>query len=514
MLESSSTARERVKEDTMKLANPLLPSLALKGITVPAYDRSLLETGVLHIGLGNFHRAHMARYWEDMLNAEFTPEWGICGAGVHPSGIAKQQLLESQDYLQTVVEQDGESATAHVLGCMVDHLPIDAAAMSTALENPKVKIVSMTVTEGGYFLNDGKFDINHPEIQQDVNNPDDPKTVFGVIVKAIRYRKENDLPLFTVLSCDNVPHNGDVAASVVKGIAHAQDQSLGEFTEDRVCFPNGMVDRITPVTTKEHTQYLHDSYGYEDDSPVFCEPFRQWVLEEKFTGGIRPALEKLDSVTFVNDVTPYELMKIRILNGGHATLCYPSALLGVQYVHESMQHPVISKFLDALERKEIIPTVTPPEGVSLYGYWETTAHRFANPILKDTIDRNCYDGASRQPKFIVPVVQDNLKAGRSVQGLATVSALWCRYCQGTLEDGSPIAPNDPQWDRLSELANKAKADPKLWLQGLPEVYGSAAQEPVFVDAFSQTLELILKSGVEAALNQYVQVNVPQEAALQ
>jgi len=488
----------------MKLATPVLQTLAHKGVQVPSYDPASVEPGILHLGYGNFHRAHMARYVEDLLNTDFeeSKTWGIVGAGVR--GSSKRDMFASQDFLQTIVERNGDSANAIVMGGLVDYLPADLEKVQETLQNPQIKIVSMTVTEGGYYLNDGKFDVTLPDMQHDVQNPDSPKTVFGLIVKAMRHRKENNVPLLTVMSCDNVPHNGDVVASVVVGLARAQDAELADYIEANACFPNAMVDRIAPASTEEHKQFIQETYGYEDASPVFCEPFRQWVLEDDFVNGDRPAFEQLETVSFVDDVTPYEQMKIRILNGGHATLCYPSALLGVEYVHESMQHPVISKFLDTLERTEIIPGVTPPTpDTSLTGYWETTAERFSNPILKDTIDRNCFDGASRQPKFIVPVVQDNLKAGRSIDGLATVSALWCRYCQGKKEDGSEIAPNDPQWDRLQALALQAKDDPKLWLQELPEVYGSAAQESVFVEAFSAALKSMQENGVEAALQNYV-----------
>lgn len=242
-------------------------------------------------------------------------------------------------------------------------------------------------------------------------------------------RKAGEKP-FTVMCCDNVPHNGDVTRSVTVGFAHLVDPDLAKWIDENVAFPNSMVDRITPQTTPAMQEFIKNAYDIDDVMPVFCEPFCEWVLEDKFCNG-RPPLEKADGVTFVPDVTPYENMKIRILNGGHASLCYPSALLSLDYVHDSMNHPTIGPFLDALERNEIIPTC-PKDAIDRdpVEYWKIIAKRFSNPTIQDTIDRNCYDGASRQPKFIVPVINDNLKAGRSVSGLALVCAMWCRYCQG------------------------------------------------------------------------------------
>jgi len=399
--------------------------------------------------------------------------------------------------------QDGESTKAKIIGSMIDFLPVDVAAIQKALDGDKIKIVSLTVTEGGYYLHDGKFDPGHPQIVQDIKTPDDPKTIFGIIVKSLKkYKESNGRTPFTVMSCDNIPHNGDIAKTVVVGLASATDPSLAEWIEEHVGFPNSMVDRITPATTDEQREFVMSTYGLEDASPVFCEPFRQWVLEDKFTAG-RPNLDILDNVKFVDDVGPYEFMKIRVLNGGHASLCYPSGLLGLKYVHNAVEHATIGPFLDALERNEIIPTVGPVPDMNLTEYWKTIGHRFANPTLNDTINRNCYDGASRQPKFIVPVIADNLEAGRKIDGFALVSAMWCRYCQGKTEAGEEIAPNDPKWDVLQPLAQMAATEPEKWLDGLSDVYGKTAQDPVFRKAFASAIRTIEEIGVEAAMQKYI-----------
>jgi len=489
----------------MKLSPENLPAIEANGVAVPKYDRSKVKPGILHVGVGNFHRAHMAGYIDELLRDHFeiAKEWGIVGAGILHFDKTKRELLEPQGWLQTVVEHDADVARPRVVGCMTDFLEVDTEVIEKALENPDIKIVSLTVTEGGYFLSDGKFDLSNPHIQFDVEHPETPKTIFGVMCKAARFRREKNLPLFTILSCDNIPHNGNITRSVVMGLAKAQDEEFAAWMEKEMAFPNSMVDRITPATTQEQKDFIKEHYGYEDASPVFCEPFRQWVLEDTFSSAGRPPLDILDTVKFVPDVTPYEFMKIRILNGGHASLCYPSALLDLQYVHESMDHPAITAFLDCLERQEIIPTVPPVPDIVLVDYWKTIAKRFSNPTLSDTLARNCFDGASRQPKFIVPTVQDNLKAGRNVDGMALVSAMWCRYCQGTTESGKEIPANDPQWDRLHALALKAKDTPKVWLEDLKEVYGSLNQSAAFVEAFEKASTSIQNNGVEGALKKYI-----------
>ena len=480
-------------------------------IGIPSYDRTQIEPGILHIGVGNFYSSHLASYMEDLMEQDFdhAKTWGFVGAAIPPRGKVKQELLQGQDCLQTVVEQDADIYKPRILGCMIDFLDIDPNIVAKKLQDPAIKIVSLTVTEGGYFLSDGKFDISNPNIQHDIQNPDNPKTIFGLLCQAAQYRKQEGLIPFSVLSCDNIPHNGDMTRSVIIGLAKEQDESLAAWMDENIGFPSSMVDRITPVTTQEQIDSIKDKCGYDDAAPVFCEPFRQWVLEDAFSvAGCPRGWDKLENVQFVPDVAPYEFMKIRTLNGGHASLCYPAALLDIEYVHETLQHSTISSFLDVLERTEIIPTIPPVPDTDLEEYWNTIAKRFSNPTLKDTIPRICFDGFSRQPQFIVPTIEDNLEQSnmnRSVNGLALVSAMWCRYCQGVTESGKEIDPNDPQWDKLHKLALQVKDDgqPQLWLQGLPDVYGSTKDSSVFVEAFTAALNRIESDGVEAAMKHYI-----------
>ncbi len=473
-------------------------------IAVPRTDRAAQRPGILHIGLGNFHRAHQAIAIDDLMAEGQALDWAILGAGVMPSDAAMRRDLQGQDWLYTVVEQDAAQEAVRVVGAMAGFVPVadDHGPLLQALRDPAIRIVSLTVTEGGYFMAAGSdaLDAEHPAIIADIAAPDRPRTVFGVLVAALRHRRAAGERPFTVMSCDNVPHNGDVTRSVAQGIAAGQDPGLAAWIADTVTFPNAMVDRITPATTDARRAHLRQAYGLEDARPVFCEPFRQWVLEDRFTAG-RPPLEAA-GVTFVDDVTPYETMKIRILNGGHALIAYPAGLLGITFVHDAMAHPLIAAFLDRVEREEILPVVPPVPGTSLGAYHTLIRDRFANPRVEDTVRRLCLDGSNRQPKFIVPSIRDNLATGGPIDGLALASALWCRYCAGRDEAGGEIAPNDPNWDRLTRQAAAARETPAVWLD-MADVYGDLAASDRFRSRFGTALTALYEQGTEAVLHAYL-----------
>lgn len=472
-------------------------------VATPRYDPARLKAGILHFGVGNFHRSHQAVYLDDLFNQGRDHDWAIVGAGVFASEKAGRDRLAAQDWLTTVVEQDSGHVAARVTAPMVDYLtPGDAAAIVSRLADPAIRIVSLTITEGGYFIDPAshRFNPGHPDIAADAAAPDRPKTVFGLIVAGLRQRRAAETPPFTVMSCDNIPHNGHVASDAVVGLARLSDPELADWIAGNVAFPNGMVDRITPATTDRERQRLSDEFGVDDAWPVFCEPFRQWVLEDRFPAG-RPALEKV-GVTFVDDVSPFELMKIRILNGGHATIAYPAGLMDIHFVHEAMQDPLVRAFLTKVETEEIIPTVPPVPGVVLAEYHDLIQRRFANPRIGDTIRRLCLDGSNRQPKFIVPAIADRLKAGQGVGGLALESALWCRYCAGTTDSGAEIAPNDPNWDRLQARARAARENAAAWL-AMDDIYGAVGRAPAFAAAFAAALAALWRDGTAETLRRYL-----------
>lgn len=483
----------------LSLAN--LASLGPK-VSVPRYSRASLSPGILHIGIGNFHRAHQAVYLDALFNSGKNLDWAIIGAGVRPNDALMHEALAAQDFLTTVVEQEANASTARVTGAMIDFIPPgEGAAIVARLADPAIRIVSLTVTEGGYFIDPatGVFNQDDPKIRRDAEHPRNPMTAFGLIAAGLARRRAEGLKPFTVMCCDNIPHNGVVTRNAVAGLARLSDPGLASWIEDNAAFPNAMVDRITPATTGRERNALVRDYGIEDRWPVYCEEFTQWVLEDDFCAG-RPALEDAGA-TFAPDVTPYEFMKIRILNGGHASIAYVGGLLDVHFVHDAMAHPLIGAFFAKIERDEIMPTVPPVPDTDLNGYYKVIKRRFSNPKIGDTVPRLAFDGSNRQPKFIVPVIADRLKAGQPIAGLALESALWCRYCHGTSESGKELPANDPNWERLRTTANAAKDRPAAWLE-MRDIYGDVGRASVMQTAFSAALNSLWAIGTTATLEEY------------
>lgn len=486
----------------MKLSNATLSGLPAS-VARPAYDRSKLKPGIVHIGCGNFHRAHMAVYLDDLFAMGEGHDWAIIGAGVREGDARMRAALMPQDWMTTVIELEPGAHSARVTGAMVGYVPVEAGngPLIAAMSEPSIRIVSLTVTEGGYYIDPrtGTFSPEHPDIRQDAANPGKPDTAFGAIIAALKARKAAGIAPFTVMCCDNVPHNGHVTRDAVVGLARLSDPGFADWIGANVAFPNSMVDRITPATG-ERERAMAAKMGVDDAWPVTCEPYRQWVMEDNFPSG-RPALEKV-GVTFTDAVDRFETMKIRILNGGHAVIAYPGGLFDVDLVHEAMAHPLIRGFLDAVETREILPIVPPVPGVDLTAYKALIIDRFANPEVGDTVRRLCLDGSNRQPKFIIPSIRDNLAKGGVPDGLILESALWCRYCYGVSENGKEIAPNDPNWDRLVAQSKLARDDPAAWL-AMPEVYGDLGRDRRLADRFVTLLRAVWAEGAGPVMQRYI-----------
>lgn len=492
---------------SMRLSLQVLDQLGDR-VAVPAYARGDLSPGILHFGVGNFHRAHQAVYLDELFSQGHSRDWAIIGAGVRETDKTMRAALQSQDWLTTVVERDATSQSARITGAMIDYVePGDEKTLMDWLTNERIRIVSLTITEGGYYIDSstGQFNTAHPDIAADAADPDHPRTVFGLILAGIRARRQKGMQPFTVMSCDNLPGNGHVTLEAVAGLAALFDADLANWVRKNVAFPNAMVDRITPATSDKERELVSSDYNIADNWPVACETFRQWVVEDHFPTG-RPALEKV-GVQFVPDVAPYELMKIRILNGGHAVIAYPAGLMDIHFVHDAMANPLVAGFLSKIEQDEIIPIVPPVPETDLTAYFEKVEERFANPTVGDTIRRLCLDGSNRQPKFILPSVRDRLKAGKSIAGLALEGALWCRYCYGTTDSGAEITPNDPDWDRLQERARAAKSEPAAFLQ-LRDIFGELANDRTYVHAFSYWLKALWADGTKKTLERYLAGETP------
>lgn len=488
---------------TCKLSLASLPEIAATA-AVPAYRRDQLTPGILHFGVGNFHRAHQAIYLHELFNLGRDLDFAIVGAGVMPSDRLMKEKLAAQNYLTTVVEQDNNRSAATVTGPMIDILTApDYDKIIAALADPAIRIVSMTITEGGYFIDPatGAFDPKHPAMVADAADPAHPKSVFGLIIAGLKARRAAGLAPFTVMCCDNIPGNGEVTEATVTGLAKLSDPDFAHWIHENVAFPNSMVDRITPATGEREISITRDTYAIEDNWPVFCEEFKQWVMEDKFPLG-RPALEEV-GVTFVADVAPYELMKLRILNGGHAAIAYPAALMDIHFVHEAMENPLVKAFLEKLERDEIIPIVPPVPNTDLNDYFQLIDRRFSNPKIGDTIPRLAQDGSNRQPKFILPTTADRLERGLDVVGLALVSALWCRYFEGQSDSGKAITFNDPNAERLHATALRSKQEPLAFLE-LSDIFGSVGTDPLFRQRFATALNSLRSVGTAETLKRYLE----------
>ena len=486
---------------TIALNTQTLTSLPAS-VAQPEYDRSALSAGILHVGVGNFHRAHMAFYLDRLFAKGESLDWALRGASVRAADAPMRDKLKAQDWLTTVVELDPKGLSARVIGSMIDYTEIDAAKTIAAMADPAIRIVSLTITEGGYYV-DAKtngFDAAHPDVQADVAAPNAPKTVFGMILAALRQRRAAGAEPFTVMSCDNLPENGHVTKTTVLGLATLIDEDEGAWVAEHVAFPNSMVDCITPATSDRERNLVAETFGVADAVPVVCEPFRQWVLEDNFPQG-RPALE-LVGAEFVQNVAQYELMKLRILNGGHAAIAYPSALLGHHFVHDAMADPLIRDWLIALEEREVVPTLSPIHGVDYTEYQALIVDRFSNPEVGDTIPRLCLDGSNRQPKFILPTLADALEKGLAMEGLALETALWCRYCAGVDEAGNEIAPNDDNHAELKARALEAKDRPQAFLENTT-VFGTLGQNAQYAEAFAKHLTALWNEGVTPVLTRYI-----------
>ncbi|MBO6892546.1 MAG: mannitol dehydrogenase family protein [Roseibium sp.] len=494
---------------TQKLGNTVLHSLP-DNIAAPRFDRANLSAGILHIGVGNFHRAHQAMYLNRLFELGEGQDWAIVGAGLMPYDRAMRDRLKDQDWLTTVVELAPEGLSARVCASMIDFVDIDPAQLVARLGDPAIRIVSLTITEGGYFVdpNTGGFDATHPDILADLHDAANPRTVFGALVVALLKRKAEGIPPFTIMSCDNLPENGHIARQAVVGYARAFSPEAADWIAEEVAFPSGMVDCITPATGDRERSLVAETFDLEDAAPVVCEPFRQWVLEDNFPTG-RPALEKV-GVEFVDDVAPYELMKLRILNGGHAAIAYPAALLGHHFVHDAMADPLIRAYLRKLELDEILPTVPEIPGVDFETYLATVLQRFSNAAVGDTIPRLCLDGSNRQPKFILPAIKDRLDKDQSIDGLALETALWCRYCLGRDEAGNSIEIEDENSALLRDWASRIFSDSGHESPQMPEIFGSLASDRRFLESFSSAAGMISSEGVAGALSKYLATGKPVE----
>lgn len=469
---------------------------------LPDYDRAGLVPGIAHFGVGGFHRAHQALMIDDLLQQGEARDWAIMGIGVRDDDSRMREALREQDGLYTLIERaaDGSRST-RVIGSILGMVTLNDDGVERVLElltAPTTRIVSLTVTEGGYNISQstGEFLLDTPDIVADLAEGAVPRTVFGLVFEALRRRREAGIDPFTVMSCDNLQDNGKIAKRAMLAFAGAKDAEFAAWIGSEVAFPCSMVDRITPATTDGDRAEAAELTGLEDAWPVVCEPFFQWVLEDGFGPGGRPPFE-LTRVQLVDDVAPYEMMKLRLLNASHQVVAQTGRLLGYRLMDEAMADPLIERLMRRYMREEAMPTLPEVPGVDLAEYQEELVRRFGNPGVRDTVARVCWGGSDRISQFLVPVIRDRVAAGQSVTiGAATVAA-FARCAEGLDDLGNPIELDDERKQQMLETA--APVDDRLAFVRDPELYGNLAEQEAFTAPYLRALDMLREQGAHALL---------------
>ncbi|MDB5540413.1 MAG: mannitol dehydrogenase family protein [Devosia sp.] len=431
------------------------------------YDRSTVTPGIVHLGIGAFHRAHMAAYVDSLLKDN--PSWGIIGASLRRPDT--REALAPQDFLYTLAIRDASGTQPRIIGSILDVLDANTqrAQLIETMANPAIRIVSLTVTEKGYCHDPstGELDETHPDIVHDLAHPDAPISAPGIIAAALDLRRRRGLIPFTVMSCDNLPSNGKTAGRIVRRFAELRGggTNLTNYVQS-VSFPSTMIDRIVPATTEADRKIINEIIGLDDAWPIMTEPFTQWVIEDAFPAG-RPPFETVGA-QLVDDVEPYELMKLRMLNGSHSTMAYLGYLAGYQYVSEAIADPEIHQLIQGLMTKEVMPTLPMPRA-TLEAYRDQLLARFANPALKHRTWQIAMDGTQKLPQRLLGTIRDRLEKGQGIQRLALGVAAWMRYVTGIDEAGQPIDVKDPMAARLRQIADGAGGDASRLAGDLAEV---------------------------------------------
>jgi len=481
--------------DRLSLAT--LPRLR-GGILRPRFDPAGLAPGIVHLGIGAFHRGHMARYTQGAVERA-GGAWGIVGVSLRGAGV--RDALLPQDCLYTLVERDAEGERLGVIGVVRDvlHAPAAPEAVLARIADPATRIVSLTVTEKGYCHDpaSGRLDDGHPDIVHDLAEPQRPRSAAGFLAEGLARRRAAGAPPLTVLCCDNLPSNG----RTVEGIVQAFAALRGLRLDGAATFPSTMVDRIVPATTPEDVALVEQRLGLHDAAPVMAEPFIQWVIEDRFAGP-RPAWEG-EGLSFVSDVAPFEEMKLRLLNASHSALAYLGYLAGHAYIFETMRDADLRRFVRAMMDEEVTPSLHVPGTVDLDAYKDALIARFSNPVLRHRTYQIAMDGSQKLPQRLLGTVRDNLAAGRPVGRLALAVAGWMRYATGRDESGAAIAVQDPLAARLAAIGEAHRGDSaamgRAYLS-VTEIFGADLRAAApFADAVAANLQALHARGVRSVL---------------
>lgn len=472
------------------------------GVAAPRYDRAALRPGIVHLGLGAFFRAHGALYTEDVLNAR-GGGWGVVGVSLQRPG--QRDRLRPQSGLYTALERGRGGDRARIVGCVLDVLvaPEDPEAVLRCLSSPDTRLVTLTVTEKGYCHAPatGRLDPDHPDIRHDLAAPAAPRSAPGFLVEALCRRRCAGLAPFTALCCDNLPANGALLAGLVHDFAAMRDDALAGWIAAHAAFPSSMVDRIVPAATGEALDAAARATGLRDAAPVLHEPFRQWVIEDRFVDGPRPAWEEAGA-QLVSDVAPFEHMKLRLLNGAHSALAYLGYLAGHETIVDAVNDPVFRRYAAALWEREILPVVPPPPGTDLHAYTAQLLDRFANPAIRHRTGQIAMDGSQKLPQRLLGTIRERLAAGLPIPLLALAVAAWLRYAGGVDEAGRPIDVRDPMAAELRRQLDAAGPGPAAQLRAvlaIAAVFGAdLPQDARFTAAVEEAYRSLLAHGARAA----------------
>jgi fructuronate reductase len=471
-------------------------------VALPKYDRRQLKAGIVHLGIGAFHRAHQAFYTEAVLN-QYGGDWGIIGCSLRSASVRDQ--LAPQDGLYTLVERSGDSEKLQLIGAVLQNLvgPENPAALVSTMAAANIKIVSLTVTEKGYCHDPatGNLNLAHPDIQHDLKNIAAPKSAIGFLVAALQARVNAGLKSFTVLSCDNLPNNGEVLAKVVVQFAEQLSPALADWIRANTCFPSTMIDRIVPATTDEDRRDIEQRLGMRDEGAVIAEPFSQWVIEDTFSDG-RPAWEKVGAL-LVKDVHVFEKIKLRLLNGAHSTMAYTGYLSGFNYISEVMEEPAFVNMIKLYMAREAGETLSVPAGFDVEAYKQQLCERFSNRALKHRTWQIAMDGSQKLPQRLLESAREQLAGNGHIDLLCLGVAAWIRYVSGVDEQGQAIDVSDPLAVELRALCDVHAGQPAAMVRailGMPKIFGDdLAQDERFVATVIGWLEQFYARGVLATL---------------
>ena len=476
---------------------------AAPGVEFPGYDAYQITAGIAHIGVGNFHRAHQARYLDQILHRPGQQTWGILGIGVGDSDASRAKAAAFQRqggrYTLTEFAPDG-SHQSRVIGAIHRylHAPANPEAMVAALADPRLRIATLTITEGGYLIDPGSGAVpgDHPDLLADKRG--ERPTVFGLLLRALAHRREHGIDPFTIVSCDNLRHNGDVTRAALIGAAAVLNPDLTEWIHDEVAFPNSMVDRIVPAVTETERERLNQLTGIDDAVPVMSESYLQWVLEDTFPTG-RPELEAV-GVEFVEDISTHETMKGRILNAAHMLLSFPALLAGYRLVHQALADPLLRGFAERFLHDDVLPILDAPGGVSLPTYVDSVLERFSNPAVGDQWARIATDGTTKIAVFHTATITDLLARGGDTRREAFLIASYQRFLTGQDDDGASFPVGEPTLS-AADLAQLRNSDGLGILRAAPFAPMNLTQHPGFVRNFREMRDSIHQRGVLATIRE-------------